>query len=112
MKNNIKGAKEKANEFSEKAKAANNTFQIWLSHELLGSIALQEKDYNKAESEFKMANQQNPYTFYRLGLTYQGLNQKEKADEHFKKAANFNSLTNLNQSFVRVKTRNMMTTSM
>lgn len=112
MKNNIKGAKEKATEFSEKAKAANNTFQIWLSHELLGSIALQEKDYSKAESEFKMANQQNPYTHYRLGLVYQGMNDKAKADEHFKKAANFNSLTNLNQSFVRVKTRNMMTSSM
>ena len=110
MKNNIKGAKENAIEFSEKAKGANNTFQIWLSHELLGSIALQEKDYSKAESEFKMANQQNPYTFYRLGLTYQGLKDKEMAAVNFKKAANFNSLTNLNQSFVRIKTAKMSST--
>jgi hypothetical protein len=54
-----------------------------------------------------MANQQNPYTHYRLGLAYQGLKDKEKADQHFKMAANFNSLTNLNQSFVRLKTRKM-----
>jgi tetratricopeptide (TPR) repeat protein len=107
MKNDVKKAKEIANEFGEKVNAANNTFQIWLSHELLGLIALHEKDYTKAESEFKMANQQNPYTHYRLGLAYQGLKDKEKADQHFKMAANFNSLTNLNQSFVRLKTRKM-----
>jgi tetratricopeptide (TPR) repeat protein len=107
MKNDVKKAKEIANEFGEKANAANNTFQIWLSHELYGCIALQGKDYTKAESEFKMANQQNPYTHYRLGLAYQGLKDKEKADQHFKMAANFNSLTNLNQSFVRLKTRKM-----
>ena len=107
MKNDVKKAKEIANEFGEKANAANNTFQIWLSHELYGCIALQGKDYKKAESEFKMANQQNPYTHYRLGLAYQGMKDKEKADQHFKMAANFNSLTNLNQSFVRLKTRKM-----
>jgi len=107
MKNDVKKAKEIVKEFGEKANAANNTFQIWLSHELYGCIALQEKDYTKAEGEFKMANQQNPYTHYRLGLAYQGLKEKEKADQHFKMAANFNSLTNLNQSFVRLKTRKM-----
>lgn len=107
MKNNLKGAKEKANEFGEKANAANNTFQIWLSHELQGLIALQEKDYKRAESEFKKANQQNPYTHYRLGLAYQGMKNKEMTDKHIKMAANFNALTNLNQSFVRLKTRNM-----
>ena len=107
MKNNLKGAKEKASEFSDKANKSNNTFQIWTSHELLGLIALQEKDYKKAESEFKTANQQNPYTHYRLGLVYQGMKDKEMADKHFKMAANFNSLTNLNQSFVRMKTKKM-----
>ena len=109
MKNDLKGAKVKANEFGEKAIAANNTFQIWLSHELNGCIALKEKDFSKAEAELNKANQQNPYTFYRLGLVYQGMNDKVKADEHFKKAANFNALTNMNQSFVRVRTRNMIT---
>lgn len=107
MKNDVKKAKEIAKEFGEKASAANNTFQIWLSHELFGCIALQEKNYVKAENEFKMANQQNPYTHYRLGLAYQGMKDKEKADQNFKMAANFNSLTNLNQSFVRLKTRKM-----
>ncbi len=107
MKNDLKGAKEKAIEFSDKASKSNNNFQIWSSHELQGLIALQEKDYKKAESEFKMANQQNPYTHYRLGLVYQGMKDKEMADKHFKMAANFNSLTNLNQSFVRMRTRKM-----
>lgn len=107
LKSDLKGAKEKASEFSERVSKSNNSFQIWSSHELQGLIALQEKDYKKAESEFNMANQQNPYTHYRLGLAYQGIGDKQKADEHFKMAASFNALTNLNQSFVRMKTRNM-----
>lgn len=108
MKNNLKGAKEKANEFSQKVSMTNNTFQTWLSHELLGLIALHEKDYKKSESEFKMANQQNPYTYYRLGLAYQGMNNKEVADKYFIMAENFNSLTNMNQAFVRMKTNKMV----
>lgn len=107
MKNNIKKAKETAAEFETKANAANNTFQIWLSHELLGLIALKEKDYTKSESEFKLANQQNPNTYYNLGLVYQAMGNKEKADQQFKLAYNFNALTNLNQAFVRMKTKKM-----
>ena len=104
MKNNLKGAKEKASEFAEQVKS---TFQMWLSHELQGMIALKEKNYDKAASEFAMGNMQNPYTIYNLGLAYQGMNKKEMAEEHFKNAANFNELMNLNQAFVSLKSKNM-----
>ncbi len=72
MTGNVEEAKTKAMEFSEQANASNNTFQIWLSHDLNGVIALNEKDYKKAQDEFMNSNQQNPYTFYNLASAYAG----------------------------------------
>jgi tetratricopeptide (TPR) repeat protein len=101
-------AKTIANEFSEKAKSANNTFQIWLSHDLNGIIALNDNDYKKAQDEFKNSNQQNPYTLYKLALAYAGDNNTDKAKELCDKAANFNALTSMNQAFVTKKAKDML----
>jgi len=108
MKNNLADAKSKAEEFSQKVTAANNTFQIWLSHELNGTIALKEKDYSKAVDELKQANMQNPYTYYRLALAYEGNKNKEEAKNHYEMCANFNALNALNQAFVRQKAQKML----
>jgi len=108
----IADAKTKAKEFTEKAATAKNTFQIWLSHELNGMIALEEKDYNKAREEFMQANQQNPYTHYRIALTYVGTGNKEEAKKYFEMSKNFNALTNLNQAFVRNKAEKMLATDL
>jgi len=99
MKGKLEDAKTIAKEFSEKSESANNTFQVWLSHELNGLIALEEKDYTKAQQEFMMANQQNPLTFYRLALAYNGANNKEEAKKHCEMSLRFNALTNINQAF-------------
>jgi len=106
-KNDIDDAKEKLKEFKERVSESNNTFQLWLSHEIEGLIALKEKNYSKAETEFMMSNRQNPYTFYYLGLVYSSNNNMENADKYFKMASNFNSLNNMNQSFVRNKIAKM-----
>ncbi|HVO74323.1 MAG TPA: tetratricopeptide repeat protein [Ignavibacteriaceae bacterium] len=103
MKGDLSTAKEKSKEFTEQAAAANNIFQIWLSHDLAGMIALKEKDYNKAEDEFKKSSLQNPYTFYRLALAMEGKKDKEGAKNYYKMAGNFNSLNNMNQAFIRSK---------
>jgi tetratricopeptide (TPR) repeat protein len=103
MKGKLAESKAKAKEFSEKSTAANNTFQIWLAHELNGMIAMKEKNYNNAREEFLQANLQNPYTHYRIGLTYSLAGNKEEAKKHFEASKNFNTLPNLNQSFVRNK---------
>ena len=107
MKGNVDDAKSTAKEFSEKSMAANNTFQVWLSHELNGLIALNQKDYRKARDEFMQANQQNPYTFYRIALTYDGENNKTEAKKYYDKSVEFNALNNLNQAFVMNKVKNM-----
>ena len=108
MTGNIEEAKATAMEFSELANTANNTFQIWLSHDLNGIIALNEQNYKKAQEEFMNSNQQNPYTFYNLAVAYVGENDKEKAKELCAKAANFNALTSMNQAFVTKKAKDLM----
>ena len=108
MTGNVEEAKTKAMEFSEQANASNNTFQIWLSHDLNGVIALNEKDYKKAQEEFMNSNQQNPYTLYNLAVAYAGDDNKDKAKEYCDKAVNFNALTSMNQAFVTNKAKDMM----
>ena len=101
-------AKAVANEFNEKAKTANNTFQVWLAHDLNGIIALNDKDYKTAQDEFMKSNQQNPYTYYKLALAYAGDDNAEKAKELCDKAVNFNALTSMNQAFVTKKAKDML----
>jgi tetratricopeptide (TPR) repeat protein len=108
MMDNLADAKAKADEFSQKVNAANTTFQVWLSHELNGMIALKEKNYTKAIDEFNQANTQNPYTFYRLALAYQGNNNREEAKNQFEMSSNFNALNSMNQAFIRQKARQMV----
>jgi choloylglycine hydrolase len=103
MKKDVAAAKVKAAEFRAQSEAAKNTFQIWLAHELAGSIALAEKNYDQAIAQFQQANQQNPYTLYRLALAYEGKGDTKKAKELCQKAARFNALSNLNYSFMRKK---------
>jgi len=108
MTGNVEEAKTNAMEFSKQTKDANNTFQIWLSHDLNGMIALNEKDYKKAQDEFSNASQQNPYTFYQLALAYAGENNIEEAKKYAEKTANFNALISMNQAFVQKKAEDML----
>jgi tetratricopeptide (TPR) repeat protein len=96
-------AKAEAEAFRKGTEAANNPFQTRQAHELVGMIALEEKDYDKALSELQQANQQNPYDLYRLCQGYQGKGDVGKAKESCKKAAEFNSLPQINYAFIRLK---------
>ena len=110
MTGKVEEAKTNAMEFSMQAKDANNTFQIWLSHDLNGTIALNEKDYKTAQDEFMNASQQNPYTFYKLALAYAGEDNKEEAKRYAEMSANFNAITSMNQAFVQKKAEDMLAT--
>jgi tetratricopeptide (TPR) repeat protein len=95
-------AKASADEY-RKGLTGNNQFQAWLSHQLDGMIALEEKKYDVAVEQLQQANSQDPYNLYRLGMAYQGKGDAAKAQEMFRKSANFNALNSLQQSFVRAK---------
>jgi tetratricopeptide (TPR) repeat protein len=101
MKKDLAAAKAKSETFRAQAEAAQNTFQIWLAHELAGTIALAEKNYDGAMEHFQKANQQNPYTLYRLAMAQEEKGELKKAKESYLKAARFNALNNLNYAFMR-----------
>jgi tetratricopeptide (TPR) repeat protein len=96
-------AKSEAEEFRKGTDQLKNPFQTKQAHELAGMIALAEKDYDKAIAELQQSNQQNPYDLYRLCQAYQGKGDSAKAKEFCTKAANFNSLPQLNLAFIRMK---------
>ena len=102
VKKDNAAAKAEAEEFRKGTELSRNPFQTRQAHELAGMIALEEKDYDKAVAELQQANQQNPYDLYRLCQAYQGKGDA-KAKEFCTKAANFNSLPQLNLAFIRTK---------
>jgi tetratricopeptide (TPR) repeat protein len=107
-KKDIKSAKVQANEFLIAVQGINDAVQIKLAHELLGSIALAEKNYDGAIEELGQANQLNPYNFYRLALAYSGKGDSGKAKECLEKAVNFNSLNDINLAFCRNRAKRML----
>ena len=102
-KKDVATAKTEAEAFRKGTESLKNPFQTKQAHELLGMIALEEKNYDAAITELLQANQQNPYDLYRLCQAYQGKNDGAKAKEFCTKAATFNSLPQLNLAFIRTK---------
>ena len=99
----VASAKKRAEEFMRMVIDANNPNQIRLGHELAGMIAYAEEDFNGSIAEFTLANQLNPYIHYRMGLAYAGMDDKTSAIECLARAADFNSLNNLNYALCRNK---------
>lgn len=108
MTGNIEEAKKLATEFESRATNANNTFQKWLAHSLNGLIALKEKNYQFAISEFEKSNLQNPQTYYYLAVACSKAGDNTAAKLYADKCANFNSLININQAFVRKQANDML----
>ncbi len=107
-KKDLATAKTEAQEFWKLAETSNNPIQLKLAHELGGMIAFDEKNYDKAISEFEQSNMQNPQDLYRLGMAYQAKGNSAKARGYYAKAAKFNSLPVVNLAFVRAKAAKMM----
>ena len=102
-KKDLATAKTETETFRKAAEAAKNANQLKQAHELLGRIALAEKNYDTAITEFGQANQQNPAVLYLQGQVYKGKGDEASAKASFTKAAKFNSLPQINYAFVRSK---------
>ena len=102
-KKDLATANTEAEAFRKGTEAKSNPVQTKQAHQLMGLIALEEKDYDKAVSELQQANQQNPYDLYRLSQAYQGKGDASQAKTFGQKAASFNSLPAINYAFVRTK---------
>ncbi len=104
-KKDYAAAKIHAEEYRTGAEASKNPGQLKLAHELAGRIALAEKDYGTAITELEQSNEQDPRNLYRLSMAFQAKGDTAKAQEYCKKAADFNSLPQLNYAFIRAKAR-------
>jgi tetratricopeptide (TPR) repeat protein len=102
-KKDYTAAKSHTQEYRAGAEASKNPGQLKLAHELAGRIALAEKDYDTAITELDQANDQDPRNLYRLSQAYQAKGDSAKAQDYCKKAAEFNSLPQLNYAFIRSK---------
>jgi len=102
-KRDFAAAKTHAEEFRQSAEASGNSVQVKLTHELAGTLALAQKDYDQAIAELQQASQQNPQNLYRLCQAYQAKGDNEKAHDYCSQAAEFNSLPQLNYAFIRNK---------
>jgi tetratricopeptide (TPR) repeat protein len=102
-KKDYASAKTHAETYRQGAEASNGNFRVKQAHELAGRVALAQKDYDKAIAELEQANQQNPENLYRLSLAYKAKGDATQAQEYVKKAADFDSLPQLNYAFVRAK---------
>lgn len=106
-KGDLAKAKSEAAAYAEGAKARSNTFRLRQAHELMGSIALKEKQYDEAIAHFGEANQQDPQVIYWTALAYQGKGDTAKAKELATKAAKANVLPLVTYAFVREKAGKM-----
>jgi len=100
-KNDLPTAKKDLEEFRQNVQVSQNPAQMKQAHQLAGRIALAEKDYKTSISELEQANQQNPRVFYWLALAYRAYGDDANAQQYLRKAAEFNSLPNLNYAFIR-----------
>jgi len=104
----IETAKAQAEKYRQQVEAVRNPFQIKLSHQVAGMIALKEKEYDKALEELQKSSLQNPYNWYRMALAFQGKEDMDKAKELCEKAAGWNALNSLNYAFMRHQAEQML----
>jgi tetratricopeptide (TPR) repeat protein len=106
-RNDLATARAKAKAYADQAAAKKVPFEVRQSHELLGLIALQDKDYAAAVAELQQANQQDPRVLFSLAQAYRGKGEAPTARATLAKAADFNGL-GFNYSFVRGKAKKML----
>jgi tetratricopeptide (TPR) repeat protein len=98
-------AKTEAAAYTDGAATRQNQVRIKQAHELQGSIALAEKQYDQAVGHFGQANQQDPQVLYWTALSWQGKGDAAKAKEFAERAANANVLPLASYAFVREKAK-------
>jgi tetratricopeptide (TPR) repeat protein len=106
-KKDYRAAKSHADEFLKGVEASGNPAQVRQAHGLLGRVALEQKDNDTAIAELGKGNQQDPAVLYRACLAFEGKGDHTKAKESCAKAAEFNSLPQINYALVRSKAKKM-----
>ena len=109
-KNDLATAKARATAYGTQVAVKKVPFEVRQHHELLGQIALQEKNPATAAAELEQANQQDPRVLYLLAMALQAKGDGPKARVIGAKAAEFNGLA-VNYAYVRTKARELLARS-
>jgi len=99
-RNDVASARAKAIAYSKAVAAKRVPFEVRQGHELLGRIALAEKDYAAAAAELRQANQQDPRVLYLTAVALEGKGDRRAAKELAVQASEWNGLSNT-YAFVR-----------
>jgi len=99
---NIGEAKLHTEAYALLVKESEIPFEMRRVHELLGTIAMAEEDWDAAVTHLEQANQQNPRILYLTAVAYYGSGDEAAGRAMMEKAAYFNGL-NFNYAYVRGK---------
>jgi len=100
-KKDYENAKKEAEVMLAGFEAMNNPNSVRVAHEVLGIIALDQKNYDEAISHLTEANLQSPYVLFQLAKAYAGKKDTQKAMDYYQKVANANTLPDLQYALVR-----------
>jgi tetratricopeptide (TPR) repeat protein len=107
-KHDFPTAKKQAAMFATLATESANPGAMRTTHLLNGMIALEEKSYNKAIEELKMADMQSGFDRYYLAMAYEGAGRHSEAVEQMTAAANINTVLNLGDVMMHGKAKQSM----
>jgi tetratricopeptide (TPR) repeat protein len=100
-KMDFENAKKEAEVMRTGFEALGNKTQVQGAHEVLGIIALDQKNYDEAISHLTEANLESPYVMFQLAKAYAGKKDTGKASDYYRKVANANTLPDLQYALVR-----------
>jgi tetratricopeptide (TPR) repeat protein len=103
IKNDLPTAKARSNEYTKQVAAKKTPFEIRQQHELVGMIALAEKNNALAAAELQQANQQDPRVLYMTSRALAAAGKSDEAAKFAHKAENFNGLS-FNYAYLHNKT--------
>jgi hypothetical protein len=101
-KHDLKTAKAKAAAYAKQVSVKQNPFEVRQQHELLGMIAIDDKQWKTAVDELSHANQRDPRVLYLAAVAMKGAGDANGAKTMAAKAANFNGLAP-DYGYVRAK---------
>ncbi len=100
-KGQLEEASEYAMKYRENAERTENPLQMMYYHTLSGMITSAEKDYDRAMSEFKQTNLDDPFNRYQLAQVYIENGEKEKAVGELEFVVRYNGLAGLTYTMIR-----------
>lgn len=100
-KKDFKTAKREAEILRAGFEASGNPTQIRGAHQVLGIIALHQKNYDDAIAHLKQANAQWPYVMLQLAKAYAGKKDANQSKAYYRKAAEAYTLSDMDYAMIR-----------